>query len=196
MITAVSILAFAFILVYATRSFASYRRRSRRRWLRGAKSFDQGSHASHVLRMAKTVELGWSAVVLFITGTFIYFAHAVYGSARLPSAHADAIVALSGDPERIRAAVDLLAKGYGRRLLIAGIDNSAEIAELYPVHRALFDCCVDIDPRSIRSIDDAATIRRWALEVRPRSEGQDPPAAGPVTPGGGPPARHLGPAGR
>jgi uncharacterized SAM-binding protein YcdF (DUF218 family) len=118
---------------------------------------------------AKTVELGLSAVVLFITGTFIYFAHAVYGSARLPSAHADAIVALSGDPERIRAAVDLLAKGYGRRLLIAGIDNSAEIAELYPVHRALFDCCVDIDPRSIRSIDDAATIRRWALEVRPRS---------------------------
>ena len=117
----------------------------------------------------KMVAVGLSAIILLLTGSFIYFVYGVYGSDRLPSTQADAIVALSGDPERIRAAVNLLAEGYGRRLLIAGIDNSAEIADLYPVHRALFDCCIDIDHRSGRTTGDAATIRRCALEVRPRS---------------------------
>jgi uncharacterized SAM-binding protein YcdF (DUF218 family) len=124
----------------------------------------------HILyTCVKTVAVGLSACILLLAGTVIYFAYGVYGSDRLPSTQADAIVALSGDPERIREAVNLLAEGYGRRLLIAGIDNSAEIADLYPVHRALFDCCIDIDHRSGRTSGDAATIRRWALEVRPRS---------------------------
>jgi hypothetical protein len=115
--------------------------------LRG-KEFDRLSDASHVYVWAKTVELGLSAVVLFITGTFIYFAYAVYGSERLPFTQVDAIMALRGDPERIRAAVNLLAKGYGRRLLIAGIDNFDAISALFRVYPALFDCRIDIDHRS------------------------------------------------
>ena len=179
MITAGIILAFVFVLVYAARSSASYRRRSHRRWLNGHKHYAQdqasvrSSPSSAFLSIfctgAKTVALGFAAVVLLVTGSFIYFAYAVYGSERLPSTPADAIVVLSGDPERIRAAVNLLVNGYGRRLLIAGLDNSDEIAVLYPVRRALFDCCIDVDPRSGKTIDDAATIRRWALETHPRS---------------------------
>lgn len=126
--------------------------------------------------LVRTVALGLSliirglfAAILVITGSFLAFAHSVYGSERWPPTTADAIVALSGNPVRIRAAVDLLAKGYGRRLLIAGIDNSDEIAALYPAHRALFDCCIDIDPRSRTTVEDAATIQHWALETRPRS---------------------------
>jgi uncharacterized SAM-binding protein YcdF (DUF218 family) len=124
----------------------------------------------HILyTCAKTVALGFSVVVLLLTGSIIYFGYAVYRSERLPPTQADAIVTLSGDPERIRAAVNLLGEGYGRRLLIAGIDNFDEIVNLYPIHRALFDCCIDIDHRSGRTVHDAATIRRWGLEVRPRS---------------------------
>src|SRR4051794_8400936 len=63
---------------------------------------------------AKTVALGFAAVVLLGAGSFIYFACAVYGSDRLPRRPADPIVALGGDPERMRAAVNVLVNGYGR----------------------------------------------------------------------------------
>jgi hypothetical protein len=81
----------------------------------------------------------------------------------------DGIVALSGDPERIVAAVDLLDRGYGDRLLIAGVDNGDEIARLYPAHRELFECCIRLDPRSHNTVEDAATIQRWAVENRLQS---------------------------
>src|SRR5215203_2728329 len=172
-----------FLVGYALWCFASHRRRSHLRRLHAQKHRRQdqtwarthwSSSASSVLRDifhtgADAVAFGFLAATLLVAGSIIDFAYAVYGSERLPSTQADAIVALSGDPERIRAAVDLLANGYGRRLLIAGLDNSDEIAALYPVHPALFDCCVDIDPRSGRTVEDAATIRHWALETRPRS---------------------------
>jgi uncharacterized SAM-binding protein YcdF (DUF218 family) len=190
MITPGITLAFGFLLGYAARAFASYRRRSHRRQLHAQKHRGQdqawarphrSSSASSVLRHifytwakvfytgVKAVALGLFAATLLVAGSIIDFAYAVYGSGRLPSTQADAIVALSGDPERLRAAVQLLANGYGRRLLIAGLDNSDEIAALYPAHRTLFDCCIDIDPRSGRTAEDAATIRHWALETRPRS---------------------------
>jgi uncharacterized SAM-binding protein YcdF (DUF218 family) len=169
MITAGIILACGFLSAYAARSFASHQRRSHRRWLRGARNSTRSALRHIFYIWAKAIELALSAILVLVTGSFIYFAYAVYSSERPPSTQADAIVALSGDPERIRAAVNILANGYGRRLLIAGLDNSDEIAALYPGHRALFDCCIDIDPRSGRTIDDVAIVRRWAFEARPRS---------------------------
>jgi uncharacterized SAM-binding protein YcdF (DUF218 family) len=85
-------------------------------------------------------------------------------SEREPKGGADAIVALTGGAQRIGDAIDLLAKGYARRLLITGVNERTsrqEIARLNPGQRRLFDCCVDLDYRARNTLGNAVETRRW-----------------------------------
>src|SRR5690606_4465421 len=80
----------------------------------------------------------------------------------------DGIVALTGGPWRIGDAVELLAAGYGRRLLITGVHPDIrvrQIARLIPAHRRLFDCCVDPDYSALNTVGNAIETRRW-VEAR------------------------------
>ena len=80
---------------------------------------------------------------------------------------ADAIVALTGGPERIGEAVEQLAAGRGKRLLITGVNRATNVdalARLVPRYEALFDCCIDIDRSAINTIGNAVETRRWARE--------------------------------
>jgi uncharacterized SAM-binding protein YcdF (DUF218 family) len=80
---------------------------------------------------------------------------------------ADAIVALTGGPERIGEAVEQLAAGRGKRLLITGVNRATNVdalARLVPRYEALFDCCIDIDRAAINTIGNAVETRRWARE--------------------------------
>ncbi len=82
----------------------------------------------------------------------------------MPDDRADGIVALTGGPQRIGDAIDLLAGGYGRRLLITGVNERTsrdEIARLNPSQRALIACCVDLDYRARNTIGNAIETRRW-----------------------------------
>jgi uncharacterized SAM-binding protein YcdF (DUF218 family) len=84
-----------------------------------------------------------------------------------PDGSADAIVALTGGPERIGEAVEQLAAGRGKRLLITGVNrstNTEALARLVPRYEALFDCCIDIDHSAINTIGNAVETRRWARE--------------------------------
>jgi hypothetical protein len=88
---------------------------------------------------------------------------------REPASRTDAIVALTGGAERIGDAIDLLAKGYGRRLLITGVNERTsrdQIARLNPGQRRLFDCCVDLDYRARNTIGNAIETRRWMADHR------------------------------
>ncbi len=84
-----------------------------------------------------------------------------------PEGTADAIVALTGGPERIGEAVEQLAAGRGKRLLITGVNRATNVealARLVPRYEALFDCCIDIDHSAINTIGNAVETRRWARE--------------------------------
>ena len=84
-----------------------------------------------------------------------------------PEGSADAIVALTGGPERIGEAVEQLAAGRGKRLLITGVNRATNVdalARLVPRYEALFDCCIDIDHSAINTIGNAVETRRWARE--------------------------------
>jgi len=84
---------------------------------------------------------------------------------RPPAARADGIVALTGGSQRIGDAIDLLAQGYAKRLLISGVNERTsrlEIERLNPGQRQLFDCCVDLDYRARNTIGNAIETRRWA----------------------------------
>jgi len=83
------------------------------------------------------------------------------------SRRAEAIVALTGGPERIGEAVEQLAAGRGQRLLITGVNRGTHadtLARLVPRYEALFDCCIDIDHSAINTIGNAVETRRWARE--------------------------------
>ena len=80
-----------------------------------------------------------------------------------PTRNADGIVALTGGPFRINDALDLLAAGRGKRLLISGVNPATrpgEISRLVPEHQHWFTCCVDID-YSANTIGNAVETRRW-----------------------------------
>ncbi len=77
---------------------------------------------------------------------------------------ADAIVVLTGGASRISDAIELLASGRGKRLLISGAfprTNSNEISRLNPEHEQWVRCCVDFD-RAVNTLGNALEIKRWA----------------------------------
>ncbi len=78
--------------------------------------------------------------------------------------NADGIVVLTGGASRITDAIELLAAGRGRRLLISGANRattSSEISRLNPEFSTLVRCCVDFD-RSLNTLGNAIETRRWA----------------------------------
>lgn len=83
---------------------------------------------------------------------------------RPPTTPADAVVVLTGGESRVAKAMDLIASGQGRRLLISGVNDhtsAGAIAEANDQNQALFRCCIDIDRRARNTVGNAAEIARW-----------------------------------
>jgi uncharacterized SAM-binding protein YcdF (DUF218 family) len=102
-----------------------------------------------------------------LLGGFLWFALHIADKEAPLDRVADGIVALTGGPSRITDAVELLASGRGRRLLITGVaptTNTAELVRLAPDHERWFGCCIDLDYTAVNTIGNAVETRRWALE--------------------------------
>jgi uncharacterized SAM-binding protein YcdF (DUF218 family) len=75
----------------------------------------------------------------------------------------DAVVVLTGGPQRIERALQVLEQGSARRLLISGVASEVkaqELAEIYGRHR-LFECCIDLGFRSVDTRSNALETARW-----------------------------------
>jgi uncharacterized SAM-binding protein YcdF (DUF218 family) len=104
-------------------------------------------------------------VVALPIADFLWFVHQMPTSEVAPTRNADGIVALTGGPFRINDALDLLAAGRAKRLLISGVNpvtRPGEISRLVPEHQRWFTCCVDIDHSATNTIGNAVETRRWA----------------------------------
>lgn len=80
---------------------------------------------------------------------------------------ADAIVALTGGDARLAKAMELLANGRGRRLLISGVHQDVTRDQLYAQiggPRELFDCCVDMGRGADSTIGNAEEAASWARD--------------------------------
>jgi uncharacterized SAM-binding protein YcdF (DUF218 family) len=105
--------------------------------------------------------------VAALTGGFLWFAFHVAREESPLDRVADGIVALTGGASRISDAVELLASGRGRRLLITGVGattNTAELMRLAPDHQRWFGCCIDLDYTAANTVGNAVETRRWARE--------------------------------
>src|SRR5580704_66444 len=107
----------------------------------------------------------WVVLALLAIG-FVWFAGSVADDEVRLDGKADGIVALTGGASRLADAVDLLASGRGRRLLISGVSPTTNVGDLkrqVPDHERWFGCCIDLDYSAINTIGNAVETRRWAL---------------------------------
>ena len=108
--------------------------------------------------------LALSLALALLGAGFLWFVGHLPVIEAAPDRKAEGIVALTGAAFRINDALDLLASGHGRRLLITGVNpatRSSEISRLMPEHQQWFSCCVDLDHSALNTIGNAIETRRW-----------------------------------
>ncbi len=119
--------------------------------------------ARRVVNMA--VKLATLAVVLLALG-FLAFIWILPEREVSLDRSADGIVVLTGGTSRVSDALELLASGHGKRLLITGVNpgtTTGEIAHQVVDYDRLFACCVDLDYSALNTLGNAVQARRWAL---------------------------------
>ncbi len=98
---------------------------------------------------------------------FVGFLSKLRGAETKPARTADGIVVLTGGSSRVSDAMELLADGYGKRLLISGVhptNAASDISRSLTDNQSLLSCCVDLDRSAVNTRSNAAEARRWARE--------------------------------
>jgi uncharacterized SAM-binding protein YcdF (DUF218 family) len=117
------------------------------------------------LRATIVAMLGMAFVAAAIG--FVGFISQLRGAETRPSRTADGIVVLTGGSSRVSDAMELLADGYGKRLLISGVhptSAASDISRSVTDNQSLMNCCVDLDRSAVNTRSNAAETRRWARE--------------------------------
>ena len=107
--------------------------------------------------------------VAFVTAGvgFVAFLSQLRATETVPSGKADGIVVFTGGSSRVSDAMELLAGGYGKRLLISGVhptNAASDISRSLPDNQSLLNCCVDLDRSAVNTRSNAVETRRWARE--------------------------------
>jgi uncharacterized SAM-binding protein YcdF (DUF218 family) len=113
-----------------------------------------------------TVLAGFAAIVAFGAG-FLWFVASVPTEEVPISRRADGIVVLTGGASRIADAMELLAAGRGKRLLISGVHpatSSSELARLTPAYGRWMACCVDLGHAAVNTTGNAVETQRWVTD--------------------------------
>ncbi len=113
--------------------------------------------------VVKLVVFGAAALVL----GFLTFLLLLPNEEVVLSRSSDGIVVLTGGTSRVTDALELLAAGRGKRLLITGVNpgtTTADIAHQVAGYDRLLSCCVDLDYSAINTLGNAVETRRWATD--------------------------------
>jgi uncharacterized SAM-binding protein YcdF (DUF218 family) len=84
-----------------------------------------------------------------------------------PDRKADGIVVLTGGSSRVSDGMELLASGYGKRLLISGVhpaSAASDISRALSENQSFIRCCVDLDHFAQNTQGNAEQARLWARE--------------------------------
>jgi uncharacterized SAM-binding protein YcdF (DUF218 family) len=117
-----------------------------------------------MLRVTAIAGIVLAGLVLLFAAGFLWFVTRIPDDEITLDRNADGIVVLTGGAARISDAIELLASGRGRRLLISGVHpttNQSEISRLVPKHEKILACCVDLDRSAVNTVGNATETRRW-----------------------------------
>ena len=111
----------------------------------------------------------WSMTLVFFGAAagFAAFLSQLCRVQVVPDRKADGIVVLTGGSSRVSDAMELLAGGYGSRLLISGVHPTSaakDISRTLAENQSFMNCCVDLDHSAVDTRSNAAETRRWAQE--------------------------------
>ncbi len=118
-------------------------------------------------RLVRVAVFAGIALAAVLGGGFVWFIQHVPAEEIALDRDADGIVVLTGGASRITDAIELLAAGRGKRLLISGVHRtttSAEIARINPRYERFVSCCVDLDHSAINTVGNAIETRRWVRD--------------------------------
>jgi uncharacterized SAM-binding protein YcdF (DUF218 family) len=113
-----------------------------------------------------TVVAAFAAMVAFVGG-FLWFVASVPTEEVSIDRPADGIVVLTGGASRIADAIELLAAGRGKRLLISGVHpttSSSELARLSPTYERWMTCCVDLGHAAVNTTGNAVETKHWVTD--------------------------------
>src|ERR1700738_2524772 len=114
-----------------------------------------------------TIVAGLAIVFVGAGIGFVGFLSLLRGAEMKPASKADGIVVLTGGSSRVSDAMELLAGGYGKRLLISGVhptNAASDISRSLSENQSLLSCCVDLDRSAVNTRSNAAETRRWVHE--------------------------------
>jgi uncharacterized SAM-binding protein YcdF (DUF218 family) len=112
-----------------------------------------------------SARLALAAVIMIVLGFFAFLWLLPAEEVEL-NRNADGIVVLTGGTSRVTDALELLAAGRGKRLLITGVNpgtTTADIAHQVAGFDRLLSCCVDLDYSAVNTLGNAVETRRWAI---------------------------------
>src|SRR4051812_38682983 len=114
-----------------------------------------------------TIVAGLALVFVGAAFGFVAFLSQLRGAEIRPARRAEGIVVLTGGSSRVSDAMELLAGGYGKRLLISGVhptNAASNISRSLTDNQSLLSCCVDLDRSAVNTRSNAAETRRWAYD--------------------------------
>lgn len=117
------------------------------------------------------LRLGSLLLILYGVG-FAIFGVTIGEPAAADTRSTDGIVVITGGSGRIEHAIEVLAEGKGKRLLIAGADplvTKADLVRRLGGHKRLMQCCVDLGSESVDTRSNAEETRRWLERKRFKS---------------------------
>lgn len=84
----------------------------------------------------------------------------------------DAVVVLTGGPNRIDRGLEVLESGKAKRMLISGVARQVkpgELAAQYHRTSKLFDCCIDLGFQAVDTRSNGLETARWAAQHKVKS---------------------------
>ncbi len=122
---------------------------------------DKGIIAKRLFKAA-----AWLALTVTVIGFagFLRFSQSIALEEAPLTRSGVAALALTGGPERIADAIELLERGQVGRLLITGVNASltrADVARLAPRSSKIIECCVDLGYEARNTIGNAREARQW-----------------------------------
>jgi uncharacterized SAM-binding protein YcdF (DUF218 family) len=127
------------------------------------RSARNGAMRGLLRRMGRSAIALCAVAALVLAGGFGWFLWSLPADEVVLHRDADGIVVLTGGASRISDAIELLAAGRGKRLLISGVNPATpfdEITRLNPEYGRVVSCCVDFD-RSLNTVGNAIETKHW-----------------------------------
>ena len=104
----------------------------------------------------------WWVLLLFVT-----FPKKMYVNTPKKNSEQVGIVVLTGGKQRIEKGVDLLLKGYGKKLFISGVFMPSEIEIKFKNEKEkneLFKCCVFFGDKARNTLENSYEVQKWLDE--------------------------------